>query len=296
MDVRAGLALPGLPPEHRLRALVRRRTAETPARPPGHAHWSATHWGLDRVPAYRQASSAQQAAALDACGRAALSEAWFIEKAGLAFGAKMLLLAGSKDERQLYALFAADEARHLDLVGGFLDEEPACEGAPDPFLALLAEAIERGDRRGLQVVVQVVLEGWGLVHYAGLARACASPALRAALEAIVADEAAHHGSGVVLAGEPGPLDEAFLEDVLARFLALVAPGPLGVAAALERALGGFSPAERAGVLRDLGAEAHARERLEVLRRLLAKAPAARAVAARLDERGAFQPSPPRRPA
>jgi hypothetical protein len=274
---RAGMDLPelgGAPLTHLVAATLKKRRGTTVA---GHAHWQPAFYGLDRVSAFAGAAPAAQAAILEQCGKDLVAEAFYIEKSGMAFAAKMLLLAESADERKLYALFAADEATHFDAVAPFYGERVE-HPTVNPFLALLSAVIEEGDRQSLQLVIQVVLEGWGLTHYRKLRDDCGHPALRAVLSAILADEAAHHGSGVLLLGERplGAHSRAVAFAVLTDFLRLVQAG----AAARRR------------FVAEVDGERHAAERLAELRALLAKVPHAAPVLEALERDGRFVPSLP----
>jgi hypothetical protein len=292
-----GLGLPELagdtPLPNLVAATIKKRRGATPDGAHSHAHWSPAFFGLDRVSAFVAADAAAQAAILEQCGQDLLAEAFYIEKSGMAFAAKMVLLAQSSDERKLYALFAGDEAAHFDAVAPFYRARAATP-TDNPFLALLSEVIEEGDRQSLQLVIQVVLEGWGLSHYRNLRQGCGEPSLRAVLGAILADEAAHHGSGVLLLGDdPLPAHtRAVAGDVLSRFLALVQAGPLGVVAAVEATLGPTSGAARRRLLDELDAGRHAAERLGELRALLGKCPAAADLTAALERDGRFTPHLP----
>ena len=288
-EVGAGDALVDL-----VAAVVRkRRGASHAGAPPAagtHAHWDAGFFGLDRVGVFAAAAPAAQDAVLERCGRGLLTEAFYIEKAGVAFAAKMILLAPTIDERKLYAMFAADEATHLHGIGAFVD---APEDAPrsNPFLALLSELIEDGERDSLQMVIQIVLEGWGLAHYRSLRDGCQDESLRGLFTAILADEAAHHGSGVLLIGERR-LGAASRERVLAtmtRFLAMVQAGPQAVAGAVEAELGPLSTAARIRLFDELDAERHSAARLAQLRDLMCKTPGGAELAARLERSDCFRP-------
>jgi len=130
IPVLAALDLTGLPKSHSLRpvlqaALAARRGAEPGpfAGSPG-ALWDAAHFGLDRSALFRDVDAETQQGILERCGRGLLEEAFFIERAGLVYCAKMILLAETTDERMLYALFAGDEAVHLDRVARFLPDPP----------------------------------------------------------------------------------------------------------------------------------------------------------------------------
>jgi len=294
VPVRAGLDLPDLDDEHAVRravrsAIRRRRGIDDGRERGGHAHWRAAYHGLDRVRLFAAASAEQRRAILDDCGRALLEEAYFIEKCGIGYAAKMVLLAETSSERQLYGLIAGDEAAHLAAIARFVS--PSGTARDNPFLALLEELVEEGDRASLQLIVQVVLEGWGLDHYRGLRDACGSTALRIALSVILADEATHHGSGVAFTRD-APLaarSRDYATDVMVRFLAMVQVGPVGVASIVERALGGLTAVQRGQLMADLGGEEHAAVRLDKLRGLLGKATGACAVLERLEALGCFRP-------
>jgi hypothetical protein len=293
-----GLGLPHLAEDDRLRAVLA-AVPGVPRTPPAPLHgacWGPGVFELEGVTAWRDADPSTREAVLVHAGDALLREACAIERLGLAFTAKMVLLAPSVEERMLYASFAADEARHLALLSGFRrgalrgDVPPPQEqDADNPFVDLLAEVIARGDRATLVLVVQCVLEGWGLEHYRRLADSCAVPALGEAFHAILRDEARHHGSGLLIAPRLDVPDDAI--DVLTRLCGMVRVGPVGVLAALEHGVGPLGRDGRLRALRELHATEHAARRLRGIRTLLARAGADRVVAA-LSARDAFTPIDP----
>ncbi|HVJ92716.1 MAG TPA: ferritin-like domain-containing protein [Labilithrix sp.] len=284
--------LPSLPAGHKLRPVLRAALGTSANLAPSvasHQHWDAAYFGLDRTHIFQDASEEDRARILDAAGRALLEEAYFIEKSGVAFAAKMVLLSETTEERLLYALFAADEASHFSAVRRFLVREPEAPEA-NPFLSLLSGVIENGNRATLQFVIQVVLEGWGLEHYRSLRNACASEALRPILDGILADEAAHHGSGRVLfdgADVDAATKQAIL-DVLRPLLRMVQAGPQTVVAAVEGVLGHLSRAQRVRLLEELDGEAHSLTRLTQLRSLM-RGERARDIVEALDAQNAFVP-------
>ena len=249
--------------------------------------WGPAFFGLDRVAAYTDASDEARHAILADCARAQLMEAYFIEKAGVSYAAKMTLLAESADERSLYALFAADEVAHLDAIRAALGPVDESAWQADPFLRLLERIVADADRHTSQLVIQVVLEGWGLVHYAALRDACTHPALTALLTRILADEAGHHGSGVHLLREVRLPASGPAVELLSEMLAMVQAGPARVVSALERHTGGLTRAQRLRVLEELDAEGHVRQRLTRLRGCLDKVSGARPVTEALAARGRF---------
>lgn len=281
------LDLPSLEVDDRLRAVLQAAMAaagEAPVQTPGdRAFWGPEFFGLDRVSAFVAATADQQQQILVHASQALLEEAWYIERCGLTFTAKMCLLAETTEERMLYSLFAADEARHYHQVSAWLagTESPG----PSAFHELLAEVIRDGDRDSLVVVIQVLLEGWGLRHYRDMAAACRDERLGATLHGIVQDETRHHGSGVMMftaRGLPGN-SLAVATEVLSRFLSMVRTGPQGVLSAVDGVVGPLDRDARVTILTELDCVAHATERLEFLRSLLktrAAAPLREALEAR----------------
>jgi len=291
MKVRAGLELPALPIDAKLRAVLNSALAKAgarPAAPSAEPYWGPEQFGLERARVWREASAEERRAILELGGRMLLEEAYFIEKSGMAFTAKMCLLATSIEERQLYSLFAADEAAHLAEVMGYLGDAPTDTNSP--FLRLLSALIEDGDRDSLVFTIQIVLEGWGLSHYRRMATSCRSKPLEEALHRIVRDEARHHGSGVVLFDEErlSPASRAYIEETLLRFLGMVRVGPQGLATAVAKVKGGLTAHQKLELFIDLGGEAHAQQRLDSLEGLMLKAGAS-GIARALRAKGAFTP-------
>ncbi len=280
VPIDTGLNLPRLPAGHRLLGVVDAALGRSSAPPRDANPWTAGHFGLDRVGRWQSAPPEVQHTIVARCCRDTLREALHVERAGLAFTARMILLAESLDERLLYATFAGDEARHHAALAPWVADAPA-EG---PFPGLLADVIEGAGRGDLVVLIQVVLEGWGLVHYRALADGCQDPALADVFRTILKDEARHHGGG--LAAEEG-LSAAGV-DALAALLDMVRAGPQAVVAAVEASLGPLDPVARAQVFVDLGGVAHAEARLAVLGGLLLRA-GLEPVVATLTRRGHFTP-------
>ena len=216
------------------------------------------------------------------CANERLSEALMVEQLGLASCAKMTLLATTAEERMLYSMIASDEATHFFWLSHFIAEPLP----PSPFLSLLADLIENGTQTMLTMIVQVVLEGWGVEHYRSLARDCASRELREVLKQIVIDEVRHHESGSRLMArrEVTSAERDAIVEILAKLLAMVRCGPQSVVAAI-------APPTRAEAVRwfeTLDAENDSRRKLMLLRTLIAGANV-EGVVETLDARGAFIP-------
>jgi hypothetical protein len=252
--------------------------------------WDAAYFGLDRVTYFQQASIDQQRQILQITNRQLLEEAYFVEKAGMGYMAKMVLMAESIEERMLYSLFSADEAIHLSQIRGFLAVEP--ENTADPFFQLLAELAEIDDRAVLMFVIQVVLEGWGLSHYRSLAQDCQIPALAVLFTGFLQEESKHHATGVTLfqTVECGVNQQAVMLEVLAQFLQMVQVGPQGVVSAIRQVLGGLSVEQRVKVFEELDTQTHSGTRLMLLQKLMQTGGGGEMVEQLID-RGAFESLP-----
>jgi hypothetical protein len=251
--------------------------------------WGVGYFGLDRVGILQSATLSQQNAILQICNRNLLEEAYFVEKAGMGYMAKMVLLAETLEERMLYALFSADEARHLSQIRQFLSDEPETTG--DPFFRLLAELAEGDDRSVLMFVIQVVLEGWGLSHYRSLAKDCQNPQLAETLTNFLQEESKHHATGVTLFGNLQLSDHSreVMVEILAQFLQMVQVGPQGVVKAIDESIG-LTASQRVEVFEQLDTQTHSGTRLKLLQTLMQTGGGGKIVQALVD-RGAFEPYP-----
>lgn len=245
IDVRALLDSPSWPSDRGLEAILRSLLQKREALIEGEpvdpaALWPSSSFGLDRVTSFTGAPSQRQEEIRRRCATGRLAEALFIEKLGLVFCAKMTLLATTSEERMLYSLIAADEATHFHWIAQYTrDADPQ-----SPFLELLAEIVERGAQGSLTMLVQVVLEGWGVHHYRMLAGDCADPAFRRILGHIASDEARHHASGERLMAHRTLVDGE-REDIVSmvrRLLDMVRCGPQSV-------IGAIGPSDHAEAIR-----------------------------------------------
>ena len=266
------------------------RDGYAPVPPSGPAPWPASHFGLDEVTVFCEASPARQREALAGCAVDVLTEAFFVEKLGIGFAAKMTLLSSTSDERSAYALLGADEARHMAAIAAHLGARPDAGGvAPDdPFLTLLARVIDRGRLAPLSFLVQVVLEGWGVVHYRKLARHSRDPALRQTLSGIVKDEALHHGGGLAIVGRIGmsSADRRTAELALAQLLSMIQTGPQRIVSRLDATVGPLGRRQCTRAFAELDTERRTGEQLQLLRGFISRAPD---LEARLERRGLFTP-------
>jgi hypothetical protein len=290
----AGLDLPHINSDDRLYRVLtaalqqRHGLANAPAQ--GH-YWQASFFNLHQVQVFQEASDSGQSAMLKLANQSLLEEAYFIEKAGVGYMAKMVLLADTLEERMLYGLFTADEATHLSQLCHFLPEPELAVGS-NPFLQLLTEVVEGSDKTVLLFVIQVVLEGWGLSHYRRLAKRCCDRALANLFVSFLNAEARHHSTGRLLFNQTSVStpSQAAIVDVLTNFLAMVQVGPQSVLGAIEQVKGHLSRSQKIQILEELDAETHSGTRLQVLRSLMGGD--AGAIVQQLEAQGSFTPLPP----
>lgn len=293
LDIETRLDSPRLGDGHALQAVLASALKSRPAPLPpaaAAAFWPAAHFGLDRVAAYREASEATRHDILLGCSRSVLAEAYYIEKAGMYFAAKMSLLAESAEERMLYSLSGADEAAHFSWVSRYVDDASIASHAHDPFIRLLDEVLQSEEREVLCYVVQVILEGWGIGHYRALERGCRDEGLRTVLGNIVKDEGRHHAGGLILCRERklSVRQARRLTDILLRLLPLIQAGPQMVVSQIERHLGHLSRTQRTRVFEELSCEADAAGKLGIIKSLIESAGGAEALLAGLERRGSFR--------
>jgi hypothetical protein len=275
-----------------LQSALKNRAVAAPTNPGTlQAYWPASHFGLDRVTIFRDAGEAEQAAILAGCSRDLLAESYFIEKSGMAFAAKMALLAERDQERMLYSLFGADEAIHFNWVSQYISGETVAGFNDNPFIQLLDEILRGDDRLILAYLVQVVLEGWGLGHYQSLMRDCFDAGLKAIFEQIIRDEARHHAGGVILFNTQPPSSQQLtvIINTLQRLLWMVQVGPQAVAAQVERVAGSLSVAQREQLFAELDCEQTTARKLATLKSLMRSAASADCILDALERSGAFRP-------
>jgi hypothetical protein len=289
----SGIELPHAAPDDRLRRILKAALPNQnhTSSQPQSDYWDAKFFNLHQVQIFQQASTTEQSAILKLTNRSLLEESYFIEKAGVGYMAKMVLLAQTVEERMLYAMFSADEATHLSQIIPFLPESETTNN--DPFLSLLAEVVETADKVVLLFVLQIVLEGWGLSHYRRLAKKCHNQALAELFASFLHAEARHHSTGTTLFNQTplSPDSQATILDVLAKFLFMVQVGPQSVLSAIEQIKGHLTRSQKIQILEQLDTETHSGTRLQILRSLM-QPTSATTILQTLDEQGAFAPLPP----
>ena len=231
--------------------------------------WSAAWWGFDASSVFAKFSLEEQNDVLVRCNQSLLTEAYFIEKSGLAYSAKMVLTAKNTDEAQLFALIGADEAKHLAWIEPYLSADVK-QLPRGHFLSFLSSLIEEYPPKLLVYLVQIILEGWGLDHYSRLAKNCMQPALSKIFAAILKDEALHHRSGAVLfdSTQFSDSDYTLIKDALQHYTQMVRVGPQTALASVDQVGQGLSESELEEVASALRHQEETPRKLNLLKNLM----------------------------
>jgi rubrerythrin len=294
-EIETRLFAPDLPEGHALypvlASALRSRPAPKPESPSDRPFWPATYFGLDRLTIFRDSDEGERRAILLGCSRSVLAEAGYIEKCGMSFASKMCLLSESAQERMIYSLFAADEAVHFNWISGFAPAEPVQGFESNPFIRLLDEVLRKEDRRTLSYIVQVILEGWGILHYHALAKDCLDDGLVAVFENLIRDEGRHHACGLALFNNEARRAASGLNrltDLLERLLSMVQTGPQMVVSQIERVKGRLSQTQKTRAFAELDCEASAMSRIETLKSLIRMTADSGVILSELERRGSFR--------
>tara|TARA_R110000868_G_scaffold407454_1_gene688910 strand:- start:1243 stop:2160 length:918 start_codon:yes stop_codon:yes gene_type:complete len=169
--------------------------------------WGPERYGLDQSKIFNGLSEDNKSKYLTRMSELNLALSAFIETSGHNYGAKMILLSETLEEKSTYALFASDEAVHLREFQNFMNFDYNIKTHHHPMLTPLAEVIRDGSKISLVFVIQVLLEGFGMGHYYGLRQTCLYKPLQDSYDQILKDEARHHGTGIILAKEEIPTKE-----------------------------------------------------------------------------------------
>lgn len=237
---------------------------------PAEYWFSPTLYQFDRLSLWRRMTPDERAAAMAGAARTTMQEAYFIEKSGLAYGARMLLLSHTTERRQAYGLLLADEASHLNWVATFVPKHRR-EGPMDAFAETLGTLVPSGPPMVLVFLLQVLLEGWGVDHYRRLAAHAQDEQVARMCKSIYRDESLHHRLGEVMfdANRLSAHERDVVRDLTAGFLEMVRIGPLAALHAIEQAVGGLSEVEAACAVEDLESTAETQRKLNLLRQLMA---------------------------
>ncbi len=202
MSLDSTLFSDSLPKNHPLNNLLERAldsyTVSSPDKDTPKILWTPQRYNLNQTDAFNHLQKEQKDEVMTKITELNLALSCYIETSGHNYGAKMILLSETIQEKSIYALFAAEEAIHLKEFQNFMNFTPDPEVHWHPMLNPLAKAIEEGEKNTCLYIIQVLLEGFGMAHYTGLKQDCTYAPLKATYERILRDEARHHGTGIIL--------------------------------------------------------------------------------------------------
>lgn len=199
LKITSSIFAPPIENDESLKALLKKSSGIAPEKVPVQSlYWNADHYRLGSSTVFGKLSVEQQHQTLETLNHWSLSLVYFIEKYGLNYGAKMILLSETTEEKSLYTLFGADEVKHRLMIEPFIQRTVANELDLHPLLSSLNLCLEQGEKEAMIFTIQVVLEGFGLSHYGALRDSCQSLALKQVFSDILAEEVLHHGMGVAL--------------------------------------------------------------------------------------------------
>ena len=268
------------------------RLAEAPVYDPLTLAWPANLYTLHQSQLFASLSEAKQQQIVRTCNEFVLTESYFIEKAGLAYCAKMISLGETTEIRQMYGLIASDEAVHLSMLAPYLtyQERVTPKGK---FIQHISGMIEQCDANTLYFLIQTVLEGWGIAYYKTLGKNCQWSSLKETLLTILKDEAIHHNTGVALF-DPRRLTkqhEADLFDGMKRYFDVLRVGAQNIVACIEQHTGPLSFEALTALFGDLEAEHSAEMKLKVLASIMHQ-PVTSGWLDQLEAQGYLQPYSP----
>lgn len=251
--------------------------------------WNECFFGLERVPYFIGLSNSNQKRVLEKCSQDLLLESYFIEKIGISYSAKLVLIAPTLAEQTMFSLIGSDEATHLNWIAPYInnDETKIPKGA---LIALISEVMSLDKPNLLYYLVQIILEGWGLQHYRRLSDSCQLPQLKHILDSIVKDEALHHHTGKTFfcAASLSAADKRIIKDVLKSYCDLVRVGPQSIAKAIHHVCGGLTTSQATMLFTALNTQQDATNKLTLLRKLMTQ-PGVQALVDEIEQVGYFLP-------
>lgn len=159
--------------------------------------WDENFFHLKSSTVWMGLTASEKESVLLSLGEKILQEAYFIECGGMAYAGKMNLTARTKEEREFFCFVAEEEAKHLRMVENLANFNISLDSIPS-FALLIGEIIQEASKPSHLLLIQILLEGWGLNYYKSLARNARDENVAVVFKAILKDEIRHHSAGVIL--------------------------------------------------------------------------------------------------
>ncbi len=234
--------------------------------------WDEKFFLLDKSSTWKSIDHRTKESILISLGKKILQEAYYIESAGMAYSGKMILTSKTKEERQFYCFVAEEEARHLRLLETIGEFKTGPLDVPS-FASLIGEIIQESSRKCHFLLIQVLLEGWGLDYYKDLSQSALNENVAKAFKQILKDEIRHHSAGVILFSESSQMSEVeFMEFLkfLERISVMVKIGPYSVCEELFSHIPNPDLKMVRELLFETGAVTQTEKKLNLIRDLLEK--------------------------
>jgi rubrerythrin len=197
---------------------------------PENPFWGETFFRLDKSSFWKTLPEHEQNKILHDLSSQILQEAFFIENAGMAYSAKMNLLAQTKEERQFYCFVAEEETKHLRMIESLSNFDKSVDAIPS-FARLIGNIIDNASAPASLLLIQILLEGWGLNYYKSLQKESRDQVASGVFKAILKDEIRHHSAGVILFSSYHIVPESVVKEFqsyLHSVVEMVSIGPLRV--------------------------------------------------------------------
>jgi hypothetical protein len=234
--------------------------------------WDENFYLLDKSSAWKNLDDRTKKSILISLGKKILQEAYYIESAGMAYSGKMILTSRTKEERQFYCFVAEEEARHLRLLETIGEFKTGPLDVPS-FASLIGEIIQESSRKCHFLLIQVLLEGWGLDYYKDLSLNALNENVAQAFKQILKDEIRHHSAGVILFSESSQMSEVELMEFLKfleRISMMIKIGPYSVCEELFSHIPNPDLKMVREFLSQTGAVAQTEKKLNLIKDLLGK--------------------------
>jgi hypothetical protein len=197
-DLKPLFDIPNLPHQHRLSVIYRKmmeKRYDLKALDEKVYPWDAKHFGLVNTTLYNKLDLVQQQSLVELLNERLFASFLYIEKSGLTFGAKMILVSETMEEKSLYAAFVEEESRHYMEFNRFANLTLEKEKHWLPMLDILGSAIMDAEKETMAYIIHTLMEGFSITHYQILMQGCQNPQLKESFQRILDDEGRHHAMG-----------------------------------------------------------------------------------------------------
>ncbi len=228
--------------------------------------WRADFFKVEQSSYWAGLADEKKEIFLKSCSRDLLIEAILIEHAGIAYANKMALLAKTQEERSYYTIVAQEELQHLHWLQPFC--ELNAQDVSSEFAKLTATVIENENRLSSIIVIQLLLEGWGISYYQSLQTGTDHGPIKKIISGILTDETKHHGGGIILLQDE--FDKLTLPAGVQDVIDMVRLGPFKVAKKLAELTGVSNQLQMQELLISIEALQSTTQKLGTIYRVLKK--------------------------